>query len=461
MSDIGFSCIILAAGRGTRMNSPLPKILHPVAGLPMITRVVQAVQDAGAEEVRVVVGYGEALVRQVVEPLGVQAFKQSNQFGTADAVKAAEPSSMRGTVLILNGDHPLLTSADIGDLFHRFKESKSTLAVVTCELDNPGSFGRIVRHKGELKAIVESKDASSDTLKINEVNTGIYMVRTSVLNQYLPRIKNHNAKNEYYLTDLVGLCIEGRETVTTLKAQEYVAFGVNTQAELASATKKVFRRKAEQLMESGVMILDSDTTYVEDSVQVGPASVLYPGVYLKGKTKIGQYCVVEPHSLIADCTLEDSVIVRAGSYLEGTSIKSKATIGPYARLRPGTEIGTEAHVGNFVEMKKVKFGDYAKAGHLTYLGDAQIGERTNIGCGTITCNYAPDHQKYRTIIGKNVFVGSDTQFIAPITIGDGAVIGSGSTITKNVPDNALAVARGRQVTKENYVAKKPEPKEEE
>lgn len=442
------------------MNSPLPKILHPVAGVPMINRVIQAVQSAGAEEVRVVVGYGEQLVRQVVEPLGVHGFKQANQFGTADAVKSADPGSLRGAVLILNGDHPLLTAEDITSLLKQFRESKSTLAVVTAELDNPGSFGRIVRHKGELKTIVEANDASSDTLKINEVNTGIYIVRTSVLNQYLPRIKNHNSKNEYYLTDIIGLCIEGRENVTAIKAPAHVAFGVNTQAELSLATKKVFRRKADQLMENGVVVIDVDSTYVEDTVQVGSATVVYPGVYLRGKTKLGQYCVVEPNCMITDCTIEDSVIMRAGSYLEGTAVKSKATIGPYARLRPGTEIGVEAHVGNFVEMKKVKFGDHAKAGHLTYLGDAQVGESTNIGCGTITCNYAVDKQKYRTIIGKNVFVGSDTQFIAPITIGDGAVIGSGSTITKSVPENALAVARGKQIIKENYTPKASEKKDE-
>ncbi|HEX4925947.1 MAG TPA: bifunctional UDP-N-acetylglucosamine diphosphorylase/glucosamine-1-phosphate N-acetyltransferase GlmU [Bdellovibrionales bacterium] len=460
MSDTGFSCIILAAGRGTRMSSPLPKILHPVAGVPMIGRVVQAVQDAGSEEVRVVVGYGEQLVRQVLEPLGVQAYKQANQFGTADAVKAAEPSSMRGTILILNGDHPLITQQDIEGILKQFKDSRATLGLVTAELENPGDFGRVVRHKGELKAIVEARDASADTLAIKEVNTGIYVVRAAILNQYLPRIKNHNAKNEYYLTDLISLCIEGRESVVTLKAPPHVAYGVNTQSELSGATKRVFKRKLESLMEAGVMVLDTDSTYVEDSVQVGAASVLYPGVYLKGKSKLGQYCVVEPNCMISDSLIEDSVIIRAGTYLEGTTVKTKATLGPYARLRPGTEIGVEAHVGNFVEMKKVKFGDHAKAGHLTYLGDAQVGEHTNIGCGTITCNYAPDRQKYRTVIGKNVFVGSDTQFIAPITIGDGAVIGSGSTITKPVPENALAVARGKQVIKENYVPKQASKEEE-
>ncbi|MEQ1878879.1 MAG: bifunctional UDP-N-acetylglucosamine diphosphorylase/glucosamine-1-phosphate N-acetyltransferase GlmU, partial [Bdellovibrionia bacterium] len=386
MSDNGFSCIILAAGRGTRMNSPLPKILHPVAGIPMISRVISAVHEAGAEDVRVVVGYGEQLVRQVVEPLGVHCHKQANQFGTADAVKSADPGSLRGTVLILNGDHPLITAEDVSNLIKQFKEAKSTLAVVTAELAEPGNFGRIVRLKGELKAVVEANDASADTLKINEVNTGIYLVRTSVLNQYLPRIKNHNAKNEYYLPDIVGLCIDGRESVSALKTSAHVAFGVNTQAELAAATKKVFRRKAGQLMDAGAMIIDTDSTYIEDTVSVGAATVVYPGVYLRGKTKIGGYCVVEPNCMINDCSIEDSVIVRAGSYLEGTTVKAKATIGPYARLRPGTEIGVEAHVGNFVEMKKVKFGDHAKAGHLTYLGDAQVGENTNIGCGTITCN---------------------------------------------------------------------------
>ncbi|MCB0350464.1 MAG: bifunctional UDP-N-acetylglucosamine diphosphorylase/glucosamine-1-phosphate N-acetyltransferase GlmU [Bdellovibrionales bacterium] len=455
MNKDSFSVIILAAGRGVRMKSSLPKVLHPVAGSPMILRISDQAKAAGASEVRVVVGYGENLVRAVVEPSGATCFKQLEQKGTADAVLAAQPGTLEGPVLILNGDHPLIEAADIKRVFEDFKNGQGGITLVTAELKHPGSYGRIVRSNGELKAIVEAKDASADTLKIREVNTGIYMLDAELLNKLLPQISNANAQKEFYLTDIISLSIDNGIPVSTVTLKPHVAAGVNSQEELAMATKKLFRRKAKALMADGVLMLDPSTTYVEDRVQIGASSVLYPGVYIRGGTKLGSFCVVEPGSFLNNVICEDSVQIKAGCYLEDCVIKTKAVIGPYARLRPETEIGKEARVGNFVEMKKVKFGDGAKAGHLTYLGDAEIGDGTNIGCGTITCNYAADKKKYKTKIGKNVFVGSDTQFVAPISVGDDAVIGSGSTITKDVPAKALAVARGKQFVKENYVPKTP------
>jgi len=454
---MAFSTIILAAGRGTRMKTSLPKVLHPVAGQPMISRVVRAAQLAGAEEVRTVVGYGEALVRKVLEPLEVSCHLQKEQLGTADAVKSAQPENMEGTILILNGDHPLITPGLLKSVLGEFNESQADFAVVTAKLKEPGDFGRIVRHKGELKAIVEARDASHDTLEIKEVNTGIYCVKAEVLNTYLPRIKNFNAKKEYYFTDILSLCQEGGEKVVAILGHRDLSFGVNSQWELAKATKTVFLRKAKALMDEGVVIIDPATTYIEDTVQVGPASVIYPNVFLRGGTRLGSFCVVESNSFLSDAVLADMVQVKASTYIERSVLNEKATVGPFARLRPETEIGTEAHVGNFVEMKKVKFGDRSKAGHLTYLGDASVGNDTNIGCGTITCNYAVDRKKYKTSIGNNVFVGSDTQFVAPVSVGDHAVVASGSTITKNVPSFGLAVARSKQYVKENYV-KPPEEK---
>lgn len=448
-----FTAIILAAGRGTRMNSALPKVLHPVAGIPMIARVIQAVRQAGAKEVRVVVGYAEQLVRQVVEPLGVQCFKQENQLGTADAVRAAKHQDLSGTVLILNGDQPLVTSNYIHSVLEDFKESRSAFGVVTAEFDWPGDLGRIFRHKGELKAIVEAKDASAETLQIKEINTAMYCIRSDLLIRNLPKVKNENAKNEYYFTDMVSICLEAGEKVVSIQGKQEMALGVNSQKELAEATEVCFLRKADELMNEGVIIMSPSNTYIEDSVQVGPSSVIYPNVFLRGHTKVGKFCVLESNSFVSDSTLEDSVQIKANSYIEKSIIRTKASVGPFARLRPETDIGMEAHVGNFVEMKKVKFGEKSKAGHLTYLGDAEIGKDVNIGCGTITCNYAVDKKKYRTVIGNGVFVGSDTQFVAPVTIGENAVIGSGSTITKDVPAQALAVARGKQITKENYVVK--------
>lgn len=446
-----FSAIVLAAGKGTRMKSPLPKVLHPVAGEPMINNVIRACRNAGAEEIRMVCGHGLNLVKPIVEAQNVKVYIQAQQLGTADAVRAAHPDSMEGTVVIMNGDHPLMEAEDIQGFVSEFHRRKLDLAVVTTELKNPKEFGRVIRHQGQLKAIVEAKDASADTLKIREVNTGIYIATSDILKELLPRIQNQNSKGEFYLTDLIGLAQDGHFAVDGLKGAKRVSFGVNTQQELAMATRLVFRRKAKKLLESGVILLDPLQTYVEDTVQVGPGSVLYPGVFLKGKTQIGSFTVLEPNVFVIDSRIGDSVQIKAGSYIERSQIANKCSVGPYARLRPETVLMDEAHIGNFVELKKVKFGKGSKAGHLTYLGDAEIGERVNIGCGTITCNYAVDKKKYKTIIGNDVFVGSDTQFVAPLTVGDHAVIGSGSTITKDVPARGLAVARGKQFTKENYV----------
>lgn len=453
LSENSFQTIILAAGKGTRMKSPLPKVLHPVAGQPMIQYVIESCQKAGSEEVRVVVGHMQNLVRQVVEPMNVKVYAQNEQLGTAHAVRSADINSLQGDVVILNGDHPLISQEDIENILIQFRKSKLDLAVVTVELKNPGDFGRIVRHHGMLKAIVEAKDASSETLKIKEVNTGIYVVNADVLVDYLPKIQNNNSKKEFYLTDIISLCIEDQLKVGTVSAAIRVSRGVNDQVQLAIASKYHFKNKIKKLMEEGVVVIDPACTYVEPHVQIGAGTVLYPNVYLRGQTQIGSFCVVEPNVMIMDCKIANGVQIKAGSYLEKSFIADQCSVGPYARLRPETELGAEAHIGNFVELKKVKFGKKSKAGHLTYLGDAEIGEDVNIGCGTITCNYAVDKKKYKTKIGDRVFVGSDSQFVAPVEVGSDAVIASGSTITENVPSGSLAIARGRQVNKENYIEK--------
>lgn len=448
--------IVLAAGKGTRMKSPLPKVLHPVAGRPMIEKVVLAAKGAGAVDIRLVVGHGAQLVKKVTENWKISCYEQKEQLGTAHAVRSAQPEGLDGDIVIMNGDHPLIEADDIKNFVREFREAKLDLAVVTAVLKNPGQFGRVVRHRDELKAIVEAKDASAETLKIREVNTGIYVVKAALLSKILPDIKNNNSKGEYYLTDLIALALEQRFRVNALKAPKRVSIGVNTQEELARATGFVYLRKAKRLMEDGVVILDPRRTYIEDTVKIGQGSVIYPGAFIRGNSRIGSFSVVEPNAFISESEIGDSVQIRAGSYLEQARVHMKCTIGPYARLRPGTEIHDDAHIGNFVELKNVNFGRKSKAGHLTYLGDADIGEEVNVGCGTITCNYAADRKKYRTKIGNRVFVGSDSQFVAPVEVGDDAVIGSGSTITKNVPAKALAVARAKQFVKENYAPKAPE-----
>lgn len=450
MKENQFATIVLAAGQGKRMASPLPKVLHPVAGVPMIKRVIDAVKGAGSTEVRVVVGYSEALVRRVIEPMGVVCFKQAQQLGTGDAVRSAQVESLEGDVLIMNGDHPLIETADIEKLRKDFKTQNCDLAVVTAKVKNPGSLGRIVRHRGELKAIVEAADASHETLKIKEVNTGIYLVKAKILQKFLPLLTSNNAQKEYYLTEILTLAQAQGAKVTALEAHLRVAFGVNSQQELAKATRVLFKKRAVSLMDRGVVMIDPNTTYVDAEVQVGQGTVIYPNVHLKGKTSVGSFSVIEPNCFIVNSKIGDSVQVRSGSYFEQAEVSQGAVVGPYARLRPETFIGAEAQIGNFVELKNVVFGAKAKANHLSYLGDAEVGEGSNIGCGTITCNYAVDRKKYRTVIGKNVFVGSDSQLVAPVTVGDNAIIGSGSTITKDVPENALAVARSKQFTKENY-----------
>ncbi len=448
------TAIILAAGQGTRMKSPLPKVLHPVAGIPMISKIIANCKLAEFDEIRLVVGHGQNLVKNVVEPMGVQTFIQTQQLGTADAVKSASINEIEGDVVILNGDHPLITVDDLKNFVTDFREQKLDLAVVSVELENPNEFGRIVRHAGQLQAIVEAKDASSETLKIKEVNTGIYVVKADILKKYLPQIKNNNSKKEFYLTDLLSLAIENKHKVSAICSKnKNVAHGVNNQIELAAATRIVFQMKNAQLLSAGVIIIDPTSTYIEDTVIIGSGTVIYPGVFIRGKTAIGAFCVIEPNAFISESVIDETVHIKAGSYLEQAIVHSNAKIGPYARLRPDTEIGESAQIGNFVELKKVKFGKNSKAGHLTYLGDAEIGNDVNIGCGTITCNYAADKKKYKTIIGDRVFVGSDSQFIAPVNVGADSIIASGSTITKDVPAEALAIARARQENKDGMAIK--------
>jgi bifunctional UDP-N-acetylglucosamine pyrophosphorylase/glucosamine-1-phosphate N-acetyltransferase len=451
MTSPKFSTIVLAGGLGTRMKSNLPKVLHPVAGDPMLQRVIVALRKAGAEEIRVVVGHGEALVRGVAEPLGVVCHKQEKQLGTADAVKAAEVDTLEGIVLICNGDHPLILAEDIQSLLETFRDRGLDLAVATAKVQRPGRLGRIVRSQGRMACIVEANEASPQTLAINEINTGIYVVRAKVLSEFLGEIKNANSKGEFYLTDLVSLVIAAGLKVDGLDVPKRVGFGVNDQRELALATRLVFRRKARALMDAGVIIVDPERVYVEENVVVGAGSVLYPDVYLRGKTRIGAFSVIEPNCIIIDTELAENGLIRAFSHLEGARLAESVVVGPYARLRPGSELSKGVIIGNFVELKNTKMGAHSKANHHTYLGDAEIGEDSNIGCGTITCNYAVDRKKYKTKIGRGVFVGSDSQFVAPVEVGDFAVIGSGSTITKNVPARALGLTRSKQMIREDYV----------
>lgn len=446
------AAIILAAGKGTRMASPLPKVLHPVAGQPMIQWPIQACIGAGIGQIRVVVGHGKELVKGIIEPLGASAFEQTLQRGTADAVMAAKVSELEGIVVIMNGDHPLISAEDLKRIALEFSVRKLDLAVVSAKVKVPGKAGRVVTRHGEFIAIVEAKDASADTLKIREVNAGLYFVRADLLQDVLPKVGNQNQSQEYYLTDIAAIAKDLGYAVGVIQENPRVAFGVNTQMELSQATKYHFRKRARYWMEKGCIIIDPSTTYIETGVQIEPGVVIYPNVHLRGRCIIGTCAVIENNSVLVDALVHKHAAIRANSHLDSCVVGSGALIGPYARLRPKAEIGEEAHIGNFVEVKNAVIGKRSKANHHAYLGDAIIGEDTNIGCGTITCNYAADKKKYKTVIGDRVFVGSDSQFVAPVKVGNDAVIGSGSTITKDVPEKALAVARGRQWMKENYIS---------
>ena len=456
MSEQKLSAVVLAAGKGTRMKSPLPKVLHPVAGMPMLSYPLGALRALGVMDVRVVVGHGKDLVQNFVHSLGYACFEQTEQKGTGHAVMAADYQSLEGEVLIVNGDHPLLTAEDLKNFIERFRREKAALALMSCELSQPGSYGRIVRQGEQLRAIVEAKDASHETLAIREINSGIYLVKADVLRKYLPRLEPSNEQGELYLTDIVQMAVEDNLRVQAYLSDPRVCFGVNDQRALATATQSLMRSKCQQLLEQGVVLIDPQTTYIEPSVKVGAGTVIHPGVYLRGLTEIGSLCVVEMGCMLRDSKIADNVLLHAYSVIEESQVERDSQIGPFARLRPETAIGKSCKVGNFVELKKTRMGDGSKASHLSYLGDADLGRNVNIGCGTITCNYAVDRKKYKTTIEDDVFVGSDSQFIAPVHIGRAAVIGSGSVISKDVPDYALAVARAKQVTKENYVKKESE-----
>jgi len=433
------------------MKSPLPKVLHPVAGRPMINYSIRAAKEAGFDEVRVVIGHGRQLIEPHVVSQGAIPKIQDQQLGTGHAVKSAGVEDLDGIVLIMNGDHPLVTGQDIGTILDEYRGLDSPdIAVVTALLKRPGDMGRIIRLKGDLSAIVEAKDASPQVLDIREVNTGFYILRAETLKKFLPQLSNQNAQGEFYLTDLVSLIKTSGLAVKAIKGAGRFSVGVNSQAQLAHATKNIFLKEARLQMQEGVVILDPLATYIEPGVKIGQGSVIYPGVFLKGKTQIGAFCVVEPNCMIIDSNIGPSSQIRAMSYLEECKVGEKSVVGPVARLRPGADLGAEVKIGNFVEIKNTKFGNRSKASHLAYIGDAEIGEDVNMGCGVITVNLATDGKKHKTKVGDRSFVGSDVQLIAPVEIESDAFVAAGSTITKNVPSGALAVGRAEVKIKTGY-----------
>jgi len=454
--DEKVAAVILAAGKGTRMKSQRPKVLHPLGGLPLAVYPARLARDLGCSPVALVVGHGAEAVSTALAEEELVFAEQLEQLGTGHALLCAEAAlhGFSGTLLLLCGDVPLLRRETLERLLTAHRAAAAAVTVLTAEMADPYGYGRIVRENGDVARIVEEKDAAPAEKAICEINTGIYALAAPWVFAALRRVGRDNAQGEYYLTDIVGLARgEGRRVCAVIAGDAAEAMGINDRVQLAEAATILRRRLNEEHMRAGVTLLDPATTYIEAGVVIGPDTILHPGVHLRGETVIGSDCEIEPGAMLSDCTLADRVHVKAGSVLAGATIGAGSAIGPMAHLRPGTVLLGGNKIGNFVETKKVRLGFKSQASHLTYIGDAEVGERVNFGCGTITCNY-DGVNKFQTTIGDDVFIGSDVQFIAPVTIGSGSLIGAGSTITKDVPPDALAITRAEQKNIAGWAAKK-------
>ena len=453
---------IMAAGKGTRLKSKHPKVLHEVGGKPLLAHVIAAAKQVlPAHDIYAIIGHEAERVRQAVEDSGVQFVVQQPQRGTGHALMCASRAlAPYDQVIVLSGDAPLITTETILKLrdFHQQKQAAMTL--LSAQLADPTGYGRIIRtgasEKGDVQAIVEEKPCTPAQRKIREINSGFYAFSVKPLFANIERLKTDNPHAEYYLTDMAELLRKAGERVVATKTENpSEILGSNTRAELVELDQKIRRAKCQELMAAGVTIFFPETCVIDADVEVGADTVIEPFVQLLGRTCIGSDCRVRSYSVIQNSQIGDGVLIRPGCVLDNAQVADGAVLGPYSHLRPGSEIGEGAHVGNFVETKKVRLGKGSKANHLTYLGDAEIGEGVNIGAGTITCNY-DGVNKHKTIIEDGVFVGSDSTLVAPVTLGKGSYVGAASCITDDVPAESLAIGRGKQVVKEGWVRKKRE-----
>ena len=451
--------VIMAAGKGTRLKSRRPKVLHEIGGKPLLAHMISAASRIVApENIVVVVGHRADMVETALAKTGVRFVLQAEQLGTGHAIQCAQ-GAIQGYqhVLVLSGDVPLIRPETIEALWSFHREQNAAMTVLTAVPEDAFGYGRIVRKAGsdaEIEAIVEQKSLTPEQEALREINSGIYAFRAATLLQHLNELTAGNSQGEYYLTDMARLLVGAGERVVAIEAIDPgEVLGANTIPELVALDATLRAATAKRLMLSGVTIFRPETCVIDADVEIGPDTVIEPYVQLLGKTRIGVDCLIRSSTVIENSTLGDGVLVRQSCVIAESVVGDGAKLGPFAHLRPGSEIGEEAHIGNFVETKKARLGKGAKANHLSYLGDAEIGAGTNIGAGVITCNF-DGVNKHPTIIGENAFVGSDSTLVAPIQIGSGAYIGAGSCITKDVPSDALAVGRGRQVTKEGWAAAK-------
>ncbi|MHC9537206.1 bifunctional UDP-N-acetylglucosamine diphosphorylase/glucosamine-1-phosphate N-acetyltransferase GlmU [Dellaglioa sp. BT-FLS60] len=448
--------IILAAGKGTRMKSKLYKVLHPIAGRPMVDHVLSEIEANNMDEVVTIVGHG---AEQVEETLGDRSeyALQAEQLGTGHAVLQAEKilKDKEGMTIIANGDTPLLTAKTFGELFEYHKEKGAAATVLTAQAEDPTGYGRIIRNDiGIVEKIVEQKDATIQEANVQEINTGVYCFDNKTLFAALHEVTNDNAQGEYYLTDVMEILKKQGKIVAAYRMKDFSeSMGVNDRVALSAATKVMQRRINEKHMRNGVTLVDPENTYIEYNVKIGSDTVIEPGVYLKGNTVIGEDCFIGAHSEIINSIIHDNVTV-TDSYLEDSEMDTQSNIGPYSHLRPDAHIGEAVHIGNFVEIKNASIGKSTKVGHLTYVGDATLGKDINVGCGVVFVNY-DGVNKHHTNIGDHSFIGSGSNLVAPLEVGNHAFIAAGSTITDDVESHDLGIARGRQVNKKGYFDKLP------
>ncbi len=450
---------IMAAGKGTRLKSQLAKVLHEVGGKPLLAHVIAAaVRVVRAKDVYAIVGHDAERVQAQMQSTGIRFVLQRQQRGTGHALMVAQ-EALAGYdhVIVLSGDAPLITPETIGRLRNFHLEEQAAMTVLTAELEDPTGYGRVLRkspRSAEVRSIVEEKAATAAQKKIGEINSGFYVFSVRDLYANISKLSTANVHGEYYLTDMAEVLRGAKQRVVAWKTDNpKEVLGGNTRAELAEIDEQMRRAKCRQLMSAGVTVFYPATCVIDADVQVAADTVIDPYVQLLGHTRIGTACRVRSYSVIRDSEIADGVTIRPGCVIEESRIGAGAVVGPYSHLRTGSEIGEGAHVGNFVETKKIKLGKGSKANHLTYLGDAEIGAGVNIGAGTITCNYDGMH-KHKTVIGDGVFIGSDSTLVAPVRVGKGAYVGAASCITDDVPEDGLAIGRARQIVKEGWAREK-------
>ena len=446
--------LILAAGQGTRIKSDLPKVLHKVCGKEMVNHVIDTMRKAKIDDINVIIGKGAELVKEKTASRNVSYSLQEEQLGTGHAVKCAIDflKNKTGVVGVFAGDAPLIKPETINKLFETHMENKNAATLLSSIVEDPTGYGRIVRDGDEVLKIVEHKDCTEEELKINEMNAAIYCFDIESLLSSLEKLSNDNNQGEYYLTDVIGILKDEGKKVGALSIDYEETIGVNSRVQLAEAEEILRRRINRRHMENGVTLIDPNSTYIGDDVEIGRDTIIYPGNVIEGNTKIGEGVVLYPNSRISNSIISNNVEIQSSVIID-SQIGERTTVGPFAYIRPESVIGSNARIGDFVEIKKSNIGNNTKVSHLTYIGDAEVGENCNFGCGTVVVNY-DGKSKNKTIVGNNSFIGCNTNLVSPVTVEDNTYIAAGSTIVNNVKEGELAIARAKQRNIEGWVAKK-------